>query len=339
MKCITGSVLAAVLAGASAQKAITAAPSAAPTAAPTAAPFFLPEDEQCVQTVKPPGVKPGSCMVVTCLPESVQNGDTFHVTVRWCLQYPRVYHLAFNLLNIETKEYYGGEGWDSFEPTQCGEHTFEHTLDAATAPDGGIAPDSLMWKFFTLPIWGNEKDGWIQDTFPNMQSECGVPVQPNYQKPLSGDCPVVETRTWNLPPTGKQDQITFSQKPECFTPGKPWTIQVDTHLESVSLADLRTNIQIGTGNDKYLGPEDIYVTEMDIFGVKPNPGNSHQRDTPGFWTYNKVTFPASLTEKVADGDNIYIASFMVKAGDQYNPNIADGWKFLEREFYLEVEYC
>jgi hypothetical protein len=36
------------------------------------------------------------------------------------------------------------------------------------------------------------------------------------------------------------------------------SLQIVTHLESTPAADLHVNLQIGTGGDKYLGPDDIF---------------------------------------------------------------------------------
>jgi hypothetical protein len=76
------------------------------------------------------------------------------------------------------------------------------------------------------PIWGKE-GAYVQDTFPNMLSESGIDKQPAYTG-LVDDCVPVPTREWNLPPTGLQDAINFSELPKCITIGKPWEIQVNS---------------------------------------------------------------------------------------------------------------
>jgi hypothetical protein len=43
----------------------------------------IPEKERCSQYQIPPGVKPGSCIQVMCMPTSVAVGKVFHMTVRW----------------------------------------------------------------------------------------------------------------------------------------------------------------------------------------------------------------------------------------------------------------
>jgi hypothetical protein len=73
------------------------------------------------------------------------------------------------------------------------------------------------------------------------------------------------------------------------------TTQVDSHLESHKKADLRVNLQIGTGGDKYLGVNDIYVTESDIFGL---PMNEQGGD---YWTFNKIPFTAKQTALLKPG--------------------------------------
>jgi hypothetical protein len=80
------------------------------TVAPTKVVKPIPLDEQCVQPIPPPGVKPNSCMILTCLPKGVKYGEKFHATVRWCIQRPRRWHLTFDMLDMKTKQYYQGAG-------------------------------------------------------------------------------------------------------------------------------------------------------------------------------------------------------------------------------------
>jgi hypothetical protein len=88
---------------------VTPAPTVG-TVAPTKVVKPIPVEEQCVQTIPPPGVKPGSCMILTCLPKGVKYGEKFHATVRWCVQRPRRWHLTFDMLDMKTKAYYQGAG-------------------------------------------------------------------------------------------------------------------------------------------------------------------------------------------------------------------------------------
>ncbi|KAG5192729.1 hypothetical protein JKP88DRAFT_347293 [Tribonema minus] len=331
-----------------ATEAPTMSPSSSPTVAPTSGLIFpedTPKNEVCVQGVRPPGVKPGACMQVMCVPKAVEKLDKFHTTVRFCLQRPRKWHLAFGLLDMKTKAYLGGEGFGIVdEEWQCAEHTFEHVFlapkdlpdPATTKPYPNLTPSKLdlMWKFFAIPNWGTGADDYVEDTFPNMLAEAGIDIQPNYLKPLTpeGDCPIKPTRFWNLPPTGEEDGINFSVIPPCLAPGEEWTIVVDTHIESVPMADLHVNMQIGSGGDVYLGDADVYVTESDIFGLDKN--------TPGRkWTQNVVTFTKAQTKLVTRTDKVYLATFLVRPNSQYNKKVPGGWHFIDREFYLKVEFC
>ncbi len=205
-----------------------------------------------------PGVKPGGCLQVVCMPTSIPVGATFHTRVRWCLQRPRRYNVNFDLLDL-------GYGKDFFvndevknDPTeaenpaylytmedfplgysQCGEHTFELELDIEPTkylpgedPPAGAPMYNVMWKFFIAPRWGGGADGVgeLHDPFPNMLSESGVPAQPIYTDggEVVGDCLVNDgngnmvkegTVYWNLSPTGKQDAIHFPEFPPCIPRG------------------------------------------------------------------------------------------------------------------------
>ncbi|KAG5190828.1 hypothetical protein JKP88DRAFT_205172 [Tribonema minus] len=300
----------------------------------------LPPWTRCEQGVKPPGVKPGACLQVMCMPKSVQPGDTFHITIRFCLQRPRRWHLAFGLLDLNSKQYYGGAGAGVLDTrAQCGEVTFEHTFDAKKSPGLGIF--DLMWKFYIVPNHG--MDGfYVEDTFPNMLGEAGVDQQPNYLAPLDKkmDCPNKEMQQWNLPPTGFQNGIEYTIIPKCFQPGQPWFVLVDTHLETMDEADLHCNLQIGSGGDVYLGPEDQYVTETNVYNLQANPKTGSWASVPpGYWTTHPILFTAAQTALVQPDTPVYLACFMVPPGAAYNPGFPEGWFFLDREFYLNMQFC
>jgi hypothetical protein len=310
----------------------TTYPTAAPTVAPT---MFIPEDERCVETVIPPGVKPGACMEVMCYPDSIMVGEDFHITVRFCLQRPRKWHLVFALLDINTKEYYGGEGTGIVDtPMQCAEVTFVHNFFAKEV-DGAF---DIMWKFYTVANHGTALN-YLEDTFPNMLSECGVPVQPDYYKQLTNDCPDTgDMRMWNLPPTGMQDGIEWTDLPACFAPGEDWTSIVDTHLETEAFADLHCNLLIGTGGDVYLGEEDVYVTETNVYLLEANPVTADWDNLPeNYWTKNTIVFTGEQTALVDPDSNVYLACFLVKAFAAFDDTI--GWDYLDREFFLKMEFC
>jgi hypothetical protein len=311
----------------------TTYPTAAPTVAPT---MYIPENERCVETTIPPGVKPGSCMEVMCYPESIQVGQEFHITVRFCLQRPRKWHLTFGLLDQVTKKYYGGEGTGIVDTrSQCAEVTFLHTFLADEEVDGTI---DLMWKFYTITNHGTPPE-YLEDIFPNMLSECGVPQQPDYTTPMVDDCPDTgDMRVWNLPPTGMQDGIEWTDLPLCFTPGEDWTTIVDTHLESVPVADLHCNLLIGTGGDVYLGEADVYVTETNAYLLEANPVTDDWDNLPeDYWTKNTIVFTGEQTALVEPGTNVYLACFLVEAFAVYDD--VTGWDYLDREFFLRMEFC
>jgi hypothetical protein len=56
--------------------------------------------------------------------------------------------------------------------------------------------------------------------------------------------------------------ITFDEAPECLTPGKPWSITVKTHVGSAKTVDWRTNLQKGSGPNKYLGEKDSFGKQI-----------------------------------------------------------------------------
>jgi len=286
--------------------------------------------------VIPPGVKPGSCMVTMCVPTSLQEGDTFHATVRFCLQRPRKFHLVFAILDERTKEYYGGAGFGIYETrSQCAEHTFEYTFNAK--PIDGVY--DVMWKFYATVKHGTDEI-FVNDMFPNMIAEAGIAAQPDYTQPLTDDCPVLETRFWDLPPTGKQDGIEWFDLPECFQSGIEWVINTATHLESQDFADLHCNLQIGTGGDKFLGPEDVYVTETNVYNIAANPVTKDWDNLPvDYWTNNEIVFTAEQTALVETGARVYLACFMVPPMSQYDPTLPLGWDFIDREFFLVMEHC
>ncbi|KAG5188831.1 hypothetical protein JKP88DRAFT_233810 [Tribonema minus] len=182
-----------------------------------------------------------------------------------------------------------------------------------------------MWKYFVTPR--HYLDHPTDDIFPNMLAESGIYKQPQYLAdgvPTQGDCPILKTRLWNEKPTGKQDAVEYTERPACITPGKPWSIQIRYHLESIQKADMRTNLMLGTGGDKYLGPNDVFVTE-NVFTVSDNKG----------WTAHTVQFTAAQTQLFAKRPSPYVTSFMVPAGSEFN----GGWQMVDSEKDLQIKYC
>jgi hypothetical protein len=58
-----------------------------------------------------------------------------------------------------------------------------------------------------------------------------------------------------------------------------------------------------------------------------------------FWTEAVVKFTAADTKLIKPADNIYIASFFVPAKAKYDAKLPGGWKYLEKESYLQVVQC
>lgn len=294
----------------------------------------VPSNQVCSQPDQPPGVKPGSCLENTCIPTAVGVNASMHTTVRYCLQRPRLYDGTFVLLDRISKEYFTGTGFKSNGTQQCGEHTY--TLDSFAVKPASATNQTydIMWKYFFLPVWGSATNR-TQDKFPNMLAEAGIAAQPPYTG-LVDDCPVKPDYEFVLPPTGKQDAINFaSPLPGCVTPGKPWEINIQTHLETVKQADFRVNLQIGTGGDVYLGPDDIYVAESNIYGVKGVNASRYNYTSPGYYSTQKIKFTANQTALLNPTDKVYAAAFFVPA----NSTFGTGWEVIEREFYLEMQFC
>jgi len=334
---------------------------AAPTPAPTAD-FVLPEDQICTQdrSIEPlPGVKPGSCLQVMCIPEGVNVGDKFNAVVRWCMQRPRSYHVNFDLLDrLGTKNWFNGLG-ETIDPwgegysaeefpmnwAQCGERTFNIEFDAELTSAGTGIID-VMWKFFVAPMWGpNQSEEWSDnDPFPNMLAETGIKAQPVYNQGLINDCEYKPTRYWNLPPTGKQDAIDFPWIPlNCVKPGQAFGVEISTHLESIKRADLHVNLMIGTGFDKYLGPNDIYLGESNVYGLKANKVADYWVD--GYWTKHNIVFDEATTNNILyspavlawQEDNpgkelqVYVTAFLTPMGDSFYELDGEG-NFVEDEY-------
>ncbi|KAG5190837.1 hypothetical protein JKP88DRAFT_251954 [Tribonema minus] len=344
---------------------VTVAPTALPTTpVPTKKPV-VPAEDVCTQVIPPPGVKVGGCMQIMCIPQQVGAGDVFHVTS------------SVNLLDMTTKQYYTGSGTQPNQPYQCGEHTFQATFNANYK--AGTTTYDIMWKWFVTPFWGSlDANTQYYDPFPNMLAESGINKQPTYG-PLQGDCVPVPDRWWNLPPTGEQDGIDFVTIPQCIVKGKAWTIEVKVHLESALTADLRVNLQIGTGGDMYLahphvpptdarkphvlpslssvyhqlthatlrvthrtaGDKDIYVTESNKYGILPNPAVvSWDAPLPAnYWTTYQMDFDADQMNLFDNGARLYIAAFLVPHLAQFNATIAGGWNVLDREYFLGLKFC
>ncbi|KAG5177568.1 hypothetical protein JKP88DRAFT_189201, partial [Tribonema minus] len=265
-------------------------------------------------------------------------GNQFRVTVRFCLQRPRRWHLAFALLDMVTKEYYMGDGNGIVDmESQCAEVTFTDIFDVP--PDA----NNLMWKFYVVANWGNAND-YVEDVFPNMLAETGVPMQPDYTQPLdpANMCPETDPnpRMWSYPPTGFQNAIDYAVVPPCFQPNAEWAVQVNTHIETVDEADLHCNLQIGSGADVFLGPADLYLTETDVPGLQANPvAKTWDALPPNYWTINDIVFTPEQTGMVQDGQPVYLSCFLVPAGAIYNAAVPGGWHLLEREFFTSVQFC
>lgn len=328
----------------------TAAPTPAPTAAPTMAPtaVMIPEEETCLQDrgLEPlPGVKPGSCLQVMCIPEGVDVGAPYTVTIRWCLQRPRAHHVNFDLDDrLGTKQYFGGRGI-TVDPVgegytleefplnwvQCGEHSFQMEEFTGQLTSAGTGVFDIMWKFFSSPIWGSEEEGQEpdNDSFPNMLAETGIPKQPTYNQGVVNDCVPVPTRYWNLPPTGEQDAIDFPVIPvDCVVEGQPLAIKIRTHIESMKAGDLHVNLMVGTGGDVYLGPDDIYIGESNVYGIQAEDVANYWEE--GYWTDHEIVFDAQTTDVMtnplvqewADKNpgkvvQIYVTGFLVPEGDSF----------------------
>eukprot|EP00611_Tribonema_gayanum_P020850 TRINITY_DN3899_c0_g1_i4.p1 TRINITY_DN3899_c0_g1~~TRINITY_DN3899_c0_g1_i4.p1 ORF type:complete len:509 (+),score=95.93 TRINITY_DN3899_c0_g1_i4:958-2484(+) len=148
---------------------------------------------------------------------------------------------------------------------------------------------------------------------PNILDQDGVETQ--------GDCEVVEDHFWNLPQDLSKtvDAIDFNVIPACIKPGEPWSIQVETHLESFALADLR-NVLVGGEKNTYLG-------EATIAAVRKNDGSR--------WSSNHVVFDATVTSQLRTGDFLYMHSFFVPVG----AILQEVWDILEGDFNLQIAVC
>jgi hypothetical protein len=71
-----------------------------------------------------------------------------------------------------------------------------------------------------------------------------------------------------------------------------------------------------------------------VYGLKLNAVNDTA--AAGYWTKTVVNFTAADTRLIKPKDNIYVASFMVPAKAKYNAKLPGGWKYLEKESYLQV---
>ncbi|KAG5181218.1 hypothetical protein JKP88DRAFT_261116 [Tribonema minus] len=265
----------------------------------------------CKQPTPPPGVKPGSCFQVVCLPTSIAIGAPFHTRVRWCLQRPRRSHLVVDTLDVNTKEWYGGDGYTPEGEWQCGEHTFEQTMNAV--PDPATGEYNVLWRYFVTPVWGDGRyDIREEEPYPNAIAATGIDRQPLYDG-LVDDCGLRPDRLVNFPPTGVQDGIDFPYTPYCIQPGEPFFVAVFTHLLSAPAADLHVNLHIGTGPDKYLGPDDIFVAESVEFGIP--------RDVDAIWSRHLARFTGRATAMLVGYSTPYLTAFLVPAGSTFDPSI------------------
>eukprot|EP00953_Heterococcus_sp_UTEX-ZZ885_P030350 16039-Heterococcus_DN1.PRE.4 len=305
--------------------------------------------DSCVQTDVPISAKPGSCLQVMCLPAAVSAGIPFNTTVRFCLQYPRPWHFQFSLLDEKTKKYVEGSNINNEDYQQC-------ELVLTQAQINNLDYD---WKYYithvlmcSFPCWSarvvvqqsqqlnassSSSDNKTAEDYPNNIAETSAIVPLPYYLP--DQCLYAYMFTFKLAARfGVHcDVITFDETPECLTPGKPWSITVKTHVGSAKTVDWRTNLQKGSGPNKYLGEKDSFVAESNVYGLKLNTVNDTA--AAGYWTKTVVKFTAADTRLIKPKDNIYVASFMVPAKAKYNAKLPGGWKYLEKESYLQVVQC
>ncbi|KAG5175546.1 hypothetical protein JKP88DRAFT_283496 [Tribonema minus] len=225
---------------------------------------------------------------------------------------------TFALLDMKTKEYYMGNGASiaAEQESQCGEVTFTQAL---STPPGAR---DLMWKFYIVPTWGTATD-YVEDTFPNMLAEAGVPEQPDYMRPLPPAALCKESapnpRLWSFPPTGLQNAIDYAVVPPCLTPGTTWALAVRTHLETQARGDLHCNLQLGSGADN---PDDVYLTETDVWGREANSvAASWSALPPGYWTLHDIVFTPTQTRMVRPGAPVYVVCSRVPAGASFGEDV------------------
>eukprot|EP00611_Tribonema_gayanum_P020769 TRINITY_DN3869_c0_g1_i1.p1 TRINITY_DN3869_c0_g1~~TRINITY_DN3869_c0_g1_i1.p1 ORF type:complete len:277 (-),score=63.54 TRINITY_DN3869_c0_g1_i1:265-1095(-) len=230
---------------------------------------------------------------------------------------------------MNTKEWYGGDGYTPEGEWQCGEHTFEQTINAV--PDPVTGEYDILWRFFVTPVWGDGRyDIPEEEPYPNAIAATGIDRQPLYDG-LVDDCGARSDGLVNFPATGVQDGINFTYTPYCIQPGEPFFVAVFTHLLSAPVADLHVNLQIGTGPDKYLGPDDIFVAKSVEFGIP--------RDVDAIWSRHLSRFTGRATAKLVGYSTPYLTAFLVPAGSTFDPSIPGGWPILEREYFLNLQFC
>jgi hypothetical protein len=78
----------------------------------------------------------------------------------------------------------------------------------------------------------------------------------------------------------------------------------------------------------------LTVAESNVYGLKLNTVNDTA--AAAYWTKSVVKCTAADTRLIKPKDNIYVASFMVPAKAKYDAKLPGGWKYLEKESFLQV---
>jgi hypothetical protein len=323
--------------------------------------------DMCEQNEVPVGAKEGSCVQVLCAPEFVSLGTPFHMIVRFCNTHPRKWDLSLNILDDALKTYvenigtgieynyhlamelettqsptptptmaptmapsFSQDATGGEEGTQCGDYTFEITLDPDTVDKEAV----LIWEFHMKPIWYTGMDETV-DIFPNLigQTSYFVPptILPQDMSATLKDCPVMATRNFVPQNIELMDMIRFPMMPACFTPGEVFEAYVDVHVESLDQVDVRANLQIGSGADLYLGVDDVFIAESNAYGVEMSTDDQ-------YWYRYTINYLAADTQNINPEDNLYLVVFMVQSGDVYDET-QGGWNIIDREFNLLIEQC
>jgi hypothetical protein len=327
--------------------------------------------DMCEQNDVPEGAKEGSCIQVLCAPEYVSLGTPFHMIVRFCNTYPRKWHLSLNLLDDATKMYVENIGMgveydyhmameldstQSLTPTptmaptmaptfledpmggedgtQCGDYTFEVTLDPDTVDKDAV----LIWEIHMKPIWYTSMDETI-DIFPNLIGDSGAfvgeivqpTILPQDMSATLLDCPLMPARNFKPQNIEAMDMIRFPVMPACLTPGEDFGIYVDVHVAILLQVDIHLNLQVGSGDNLYLGADDVFIAESNVGAVDMSTDDQ-------YWTRNLITFLAADTQNINPEDNVYLVVFMVQAGDVFDEE-AGGWTTTDLEYNLLIEQC
>ncbi|CAM9477145.1 unnamed protein product [Chrysoparadoxa australica] len=255
-------------------------------------------------------------MQVMCVPDSIALGQQFNTVVRYCLQRARPHHITFDILDADLpgKPALDGQYETEYGDVQCAERTMVATIDGVSNPNPAEA--TLQWKFFTTPVWSSDSGATFLEPFPNMIAETGVPIDVAIGA-MVNNCEPVPTRIFDR--AEKDSQYIDIVAPDCLPADGPF--EVTTLVTTTGPADIRVNVQVGTGGDVYLGPDDIYVagTTTPILGAG---------------THSITTFfsDEQLNALPADDDDVYITALLSAPGEVF-PN------FIDREFHLLLTKC